>query len=100
MDTDEPQWHSGVSAETGEAIDGMDTGEFADKLKAKHSMKVLQAKRGNRTKNQKRRKSDKLEKALAFAGRFESKTGKAGLSKQVRKRASGLWSKDEQSADL
>ena len=52
-------------------------------------------KRGNRSRNQKRRKSAGLEKALAFAGKFESKAGRADKAGQARKQAKGLWSKDE-----
>jgi hypothetical protein len=55
--------------------------------------KVQQGKRGNRSHAQKRRKSDKLEKALSLAGKMEKKAGRTSVTKQARKQAKGLWSK-------
>lgn len=76
----------------------MDTSDFGGKAKGAGTapgLKVKQGKRGNRTRAQKRRKGDKLEKALAFAAKVETKAGRVNATKALRKNAKGLWSKDD-----
>lgn len=77
----------------------MDTAEGPAKPRAAQQgvglAKPQQGKRGNRTRNQKRRKSANLEKALAFASKFETKSLSAGSAGTARKQAKGLWSKDD-----
>jgi hypothetical protein len=53
-------------------------------------------KRGNRTSKQKRRKASKLEKALNFTGRLESKNVRVDKDLALKKSGKNLWQNDAQ----
>ena len=77
----------------------MDTSDFvaSKALKTRHAgtAKLQRAgKRGQRSTKQKRRQATKLEKALAFAGRLDSKAAQVEPLKQSKKLAKSLWAAD------
>eukprot|EP00887_Chlorella_sp_A99_P005600 scaffold1.g5600.t1 len=102
MDTEDGGWLSGVPAAeedaAGPSFIAMDTSDFgAVKSKAFKAQRVgmkIAAMRGTRSTKQKRRKAAKLEKALAVAGRLETKAAAVEPRKQQKKAAKALWADD------
>ncbi|KAK9819854.1 hypothetical protein WJX72_003317 [[Myrmecia] bisecta] len=97
-------WMSGVKLSGADATEAagssaaMDTTEGLPMLQPEQpglshlSMKgKVIAKRGNRTRMQKKRKNLKLAKALAVVDKRDTRTHKVGLHKQFKKETKTLW---------